>query len=210
MGTTTNNGWTYPESTDLVKDGATAIETLATNIDTTLGVYATPMGVHLSTVTFSGVTSVSLAADTFTSTYDDYRIIYQLSAYGTDGTTSIRLRAAGSDNSTANYANGVFFSRTNNTSGIFVGNKGQTSFSINTGDSAASAGANAGSLDIISPKLSTNTILNGITTGVTTDGAEFNIFYNAHIFQSTTSFDSLSLIFPGNSTGRISVYGYNK
>jgi hypothetical protein len=40
MGTTTNNGWTYPESTDLVKDGATAIQTLADDIDTTLGVYA--------------------------------------------------------------------------------------------------------------------------------------------------------------------------
>jgi hypothetical protein len=39
MGNTANNNWPYPESTDLVKDGATAIENLADAIDTTLGVY---------------------------------------------------------------------------------------------------------------------------------------------------------------------------
>jgi len=36
-GTTTNNGWDYPTSTDYVKDGATAIQTLATDIDTSVG-----------------------------------------------------------------------------------------------------------------------------------------------------------------------------
>lgn len=36
-GTTTNNGWTYPTSTDLVTNGATAIQTLATGIDTSVG-----------------------------------------------------------------------------------------------------------------------------------------------------------------------------
>ena len=36
-GTTTNNGWTYPTSTDLVTNGATAIQTLATGIDTSIG-----------------------------------------------------------------------------------------------------------------------------------------------------------------------------
>lgn len=34
MGTTPNNGWPYPESTDFVADGATAIENLADAIDT--------------------------------------------------------------------------------------------------------------------------------------------------------------------------------
>jgi len=36
-GTTTNNTWTYPTSTDLVKDGAAAIQTLADGIDTSTG-----------------------------------------------------------------------------------------------------------------------------------------------------------------------------
>lgn len=34
--TTTNYGWTVPTSTDLVKDGATAISTLGQNIDTSM------------------------------------------------------------------------------------------------------------------------------------------------------------------------------
>lgn len=34
--TTTNFGWTVPQSTDLVKDGATAISTLGSGIDTTM------------------------------------------------------------------------------------------------------------------------------------------------------------------------------
>lgn len=36
MGTTTNYGWSYPEGTDLVTDGALNIETLATDVDTQL------------------------------------------------------------------------------------------------------------------------------------------------------------------------------
>lgn len=37
MGTTANNAWPYPESTDFVADGATAIENLADAIDADLG-----------------------------------------------------------------------------------------------------------------------------------------------------------------------------
>lgn len=36
-GTTTNNGWAYPTSTDLVTNGATAIQSLADGIDTSVG-----------------------------------------------------------------------------------------------------------------------------------------------------------------------------
>lgn len=36
-GITTNNGWTYPTSTDLVTNGASAMQTLATGIDTSTG-----------------------------------------------------------------------------------------------------------------------------------------------------------------------------
>lgn len=37
MATTTNYGWTTPDNTDLVKDGALAIRTLGSAIDTSLG-----------------------------------------------------------------------------------------------------------------------------------------------------------------------------
>ena len=35
MATTTNYGWTTPDDTALVKDGAAAIRTLGTSVDTT-------------------------------------------------------------------------------------------------------------------------------------------------------------------------------
>ena len=37
MATTTNNGWTIPADTDLVRDGALAIRTLGNGIDTSFG-----------------------------------------------------------------------------------------------------------------------------------------------------------------------------
>jgi hypothetical protein len=42
MGNTANNNWPYPESTDLVKDGATAIEALRLMRLTQLLVFALP------------------------------------------------------------------------------------------------------------------------------------------------------------------------
>jgi len=80
-GTTTNFGITYPTSTDLVKDGATAIQTVATGFDTRLGdvtnypnqivnvvsgvsrpvAYASNTG----QVTFTGSATISFAAGRF-------------------------------------------------------------------------------------------------------------------------------------------------
>lgn len=41
MPTTTNNGWTTPADTDLIRNGASAIRTLASGIDTTIGAWTT-------------------------------------------------------------------------------------------------------------------------------------------------------------------------
>ena len=78
-GTTTRYGWDYPTSTDLLKDGALAIQTLATDIDTTLytalgGNYP---GLRLvkSQVVGTGVSSVSVTG-AFSATYQNYKILY--------------------------------------------------------------------------------------------------------------------------------------
>jgi len=41
MPTTTNNGWTTPADTDLIRNGALAIRTLASGIDSTIGGWTT-------------------------------------------------------------------------------------------------------------------------------------------------------------------------
>jgi len=105
--TTTNYGFDIPQSTDLVKDGATAIATLGQDIDTAMN---TALGtkkagmVLLNTTSFSGVASQSVN-DVFSSTYDNY-VIYITGLIASTGTPNIyiRLRASGTDNSAAQYA----------------------------------------------------------------------------------------------------------
>ena len=50
-GTTTNYALDYPTSTDLVRNGATAIQTLATDVDTLLVSTYLPVDDHISTTT---------------------------------------------------------------------------------------------------------------------------------------------------------------
>ena len=52
----------------------------------------------ISTTSFSGVTSISLPANTFSSTYNAYRIICNFVPSVGDTTISARVRASGTDN----------------------------------------------------------------------------------------------------------------
>ena len=63
MPTTTNYGWTTPADTDLVKDGASAIRTLGTAIDTTVFNNASA-GIAKTIVDAKGDLIVATAADT--------------------------------------------------------------------------------------------------------------------------------------------------
>ena len=105
--TTPNYGWTVPTSTDLVKDGATAIETLGDAIDasmnTALGTKKAGM-VLLNTTSFSGVASQSVN-DVFSSTYDNY-VVYVSDLIASSGTPSLymRMRVSAADNSSAQYS----------------------------------------------------------------------------------------------------------
>jgi hypothetical protein len=77
-GQTTNYLFDYPTSTDYVKDGATAIQTLATDVDTTLftalgGAYPGLRLVKKQTIG-SAVSSVTVTS-AFSATYDDYLLI---------------------------------------------------------------------------------------------------------------------------------------
>jgi hypothetical protein len=100
--TTPNYGWTVPTSTDLVKDGATAIETLGDAIDasmnTALGTKKAGM-VLLNTTSFSAVASQSIN-DVFSATYDNYKIVVDY-VNSTSSGFRMRLRVGGADNSTA-------------------------------------------------------------------------------------------------------------
>jgi hypothetical protein len=211
MGTTTNNGWPTPVATDLVKDGWEAIKDLGDAIDTTLGVYspATPMGVHLSTVTFSGVASQSAPANTFSATYRNYRILIQCT--GTSASSAemrFRVRAAGTD-LTSNYNCANKFMAFNTTTTFDVATSPTDRINLgyipNAGD-----GRFTGSFDLMNPQASLITGLTGMSTGTNT-GAYRGFGISGGYVDNTTSYDSFT-IYPtaGNITGTLHVFGYNE
>ena len=210
MATTTNYGWTTPDDSSLVKDGAAAIRTLGSSIDTSLN---TALGtrkagmVLLNTTSFSGVTSVSLPAGTFTTTYNRYLIKGNLSCSNATVDINGRLRTAGTDNSGTIY-NYQYLS----SSGVGVGAGRATSQNLlgGMGGYYPTAGRDNSDINIeIRKPAQTDYTLGYYQYPTVTEG---NIGQILYLFGTTgtTSFDSLSLIASaGTITGSISCYAYN-
>jgi len=203
MATTTNYGWTTPDDTSLVKDGASAIRTLGSAIDTSLN---TALGtkkaglVLLNTTSFSAVSAVNLSAGTFSATYQNYRILFVF-GNSTSISHSIRLRVGGTDASGSNY----------NTKGLFSGSTGSVG-NINTAGGTSwygftTSGGATITLDLYRPFDASTTLAFGTHYG---DGSGDQRL--SHLDHSlTTSYDALSLICStGNITGTVRVYGYNQ
>jgi hypothetical protein len=223
--TTPNYGWAVPTSTDLVKDGATAIETLGDAIDASLvdlrgGTtgqvlrkqsntqmdfeWATSSSglTLISTTTFTGVTSVSLPADTFTSTYMNYRINFNLDSCTVGMTLTARMRVAGADNTQARYQQ---MSTGANSAGadVNVGQLNQTSWSLGVWTNLAQNFI----VDVVRPKqVSETSVMGQFAIDNTT------VFVSRAIGlkqNESIAFDSMSFIAStGNIAGSINVYGY--
>ena len=208
--TTPNYGWAVPTSTDLVKDGATAIETLGDAIDasmnTALGTKKAGM-VLLNTTSFSGVSSQSIgsnAAPLFTSAYKNYRIFF--SGKGSSATAitfRLRLRADTTDASGSDY---TFFQAFRDVStGAFDYGTAQTSVPLGV---VAAASRSHSVIDISYPQLADFTALTAQSLGRGSSSAEFSLIGGYH--NLATSYNGITF-FPssGTITGEISIYGYN-
>jgi hypothetical protein len=204
--TTTNYGFDIPQSTDLVKDGATAIATLGQDIDTAMN---TALGtkkagmVLLNTTSFSGVSSVSLAADTFTTAYKNYKVIFTGTATSLDSNAlQIRGRVSGTDNTTSNWFNFIY-ERSNSAGSSAYGASGSFGYAgaiANSGWSAV--------IDILDPKASASTQV--LSTSVAKGTNSSIAYWFASNFNASTSFDSATFYgFSGTISGQYSVYGYN-
>jgi hypothetical protein len=157
----------------------------------------------ISTTSFSGVSSISAPADTFTSTYANYRILLSLTS-STNSSLEARLRAAGSDDSVATYNHSSFQHNSSNASGIMAANTNLNRWIV--AQTATSITPVSLSMDIFRPKETERTAATAITQG--SDATNYNGYFFHGVKAATTSFDSISFIF-GSSTGRLSVYGYN-
>ncbi len=207
MATTSNYGWTTPDDTSLVKDGASAIRTLGSAIDTSLN---TALGtkkaglVLLNTTSFSGVASQSIN-DVFSATYDNYLILIDDVIKNTsagDLALYFRLRVSATD-STANYTWGqnyaLYASATTGASNL---NNGGYFLAL----AANATNKSATQLAIQNPFLAKPTTMQSLAT--MHDAGS----YIAGHHSASTSYTGFSLVAASGTmtTGRITVYGYNK
>ena len=202
MPTTTKMGIVYPASTDLVKDGATAMGTISTTVDAKTGL------VLLNTTTFTGVSSFSLAADTFTSNYDNYLLMVTVNTNSADSQVLLRVRAAGTDLTGAVY-NYAYARARSTAAAIPTGAAGATSILIGEVESTFNGRA-AYKVDFISPKVldRTRVLYQGVDSDTASNyaaGAGGGVVNDALAYDSATVY-----VGTGTFGGSYSVFGYNK
>jgi hypothetical protein len=200
---TPNYSWPVPTSTDLVKDGATAIEALGDAIDATVfGLGGSGLTLVKSQAVGTTVSSVTLTG-AFSATYDNYRVIYADGTGSNLGYITVQLRT-GAATAITNYYSSIIGAAF---SGAAVGAAG---FS-NTSGWGYAASTDPGDfqlldLEIRLPFLTKKTLFFGnsmlINQPMITGG----------FHDSATSYDQLVITPPSGTFtgGTIYVYGYGK
>jgi hypothetical protein len=198
--TTPNYGWDVPTSTDYVKDGATAIETLGDDIDATLysalgGDYPGLRLIKKQTIG-TGVSSVSVS-DAFSATYEAYKIVIT----GGVGSVSDRHLIVNLNGATTNYYYGLSF--VTYVTGALSGAGGSNVSAISY---VGSSTTNFISMDltVLNPFLAKPTQFSGSLHGSTISGTTQG-FHN-----TATSYTGFTVA-PNTGTltgGTIYVYGY--
>jgi hypothetical protein len=225
--TTTNFGWDIPQSTDLVKDGATAIAALGQDIDTAFVDFkggttgqvlkktsGTDLDVEwgtassgltlINTTSFSAVSSVSLPTGTFSATYKNYKILTNCSA-SVGAYLSGRLRVSGTDNSASAYTSGSRYVQYNPNGNPTSDNQSGVGTSW-TRVAYINADDNQIETNLMNPFVTGKTSFYGFTNRAT----DSLVMMVGGSHSASTSFDSFTLIpVSGTITGSVSVYGYN-
>jgi hypothetical protein len=158
--------------------------------------------VFVTSGTFSASSAVNVD-NCFTSTYENYRVIFEITASATaTGDTAVGMRVGGATNTTSNYSRALRGLTT-------AGSGGDNSGSSNTSWSLSSTASNEDNggliMDFIRPQLTTKTAVNAFWyEGV--DGAfQMGVFF----FGASTAFDGFTVTrSSGTMTGNYRVYGY--
>jgi hypothetical protein len=199
MATTTNYSWTTPDNTAYVKDGASAIRTLGSSVDTTLftalgGAYPGLRLIKKQTIG-SAVSSVTVTG-AFSATYENYKIIV---SGGSGSAQAYSVLTLGSTN-TGYYAGYLGFTYASTVSNAGVNNGTGFLYSVFTD---GSNGMNA-SIELLSPFASKPTFMNSQcatnTQSISAQG----------LLTGSTSYTAFTLT-PASGTltgGTIYVYGY--
>ena len=154
----------------------------------------------------SGISSTSLPANTFTSTYTNYKFLFTgVTSTSANITITMRLRSGSTDETSASYsANGYKSTGTLAQYGA-VNQTSQEIGSIRTGFAERTFISG----EIYRPQESAQTMY---ATNFAIDVAgTFTNFQQSGLLNTSTSYDSMSFIYTGGTVtgGKISVYGYS-
>jgi hypothetical protein len=167
-----------------------------------VAVGTTPGLVYITGASFSAVSSVSLPAGTFSSTYRNYRVMLEIFTSTATAANTFRMRAAGTDNTSTGY-------RLQN-QGVQMNGTVSNATQDNATNWNVGSGLFNGSFDVIAPQISTTyTILTGAYVESNASASVGRTM--ASHFVTLTSFDSMSFITgSGTISGIYRVYGYSE
>lgn len=149
-------------------------------------------------VTFTAVTSLSLNG-VFSATYDNYVISYRSSS-SINQNLRFRLRASGTDNSTANSYTGQFLEADNTAIGA-----SRASASLNTIAYITTSQRSGLLINMYGPYLAQPTAWRTVLAG---DASSAYILDYASTHNQSTAYDGFSIYLDsGNITGALQVYG---
>jgi hypothetical protein len=199
--TTPNYGWDVPTSTDYVKDGATAIETLGDDIDATLwtalgGAYPGLRLVKKQAIG-TGVTTVAVS-NAFSATYDFYKIVITDTVGSTNNEVIFQLTGA-----TTNYASCVIF-------GSYSGGSATVAAYPTTSWGAAgyfSTGGGSMNVEIGDPFKAKNTSYRSLSSVMNSAGSTISA-NGIHTLSTSYSGFTLTTTAGTITGGNIYVYGY--
>ena len=157
-------------------------------------------------VTFSGVSSITLNG-CFSSTYENYKIIVNITGVSTQMDILMRLSVSGTDNSSAVYSRGGVYNYINSTP-TALASVGDTKWQLGFVNSGTGS-KNAFSIDVYRPNIVAETTASAL--GVWNNNVTFAGFFCGYLHDSATSFNGFT-VYPNTGTissGTIRVYGYN-
>jgi|Laugrefa1bdmlbdn_1035148.scaffolds.fasta_scaffold27827_2 hypothetical protein len=161
--------------------------------------------IYLTGATFTTVSSVSLPTNTFTSTYDIYKIFFQFNAASSSSVVQIRMRNSGTDVTSSGYFFGGFGTDYFANSTVYKNGSANSAWTINAD---ANIDRTLWEMTVCNPQNSSfggQAYISGMGDRMAA--------YSSGLWQNAVStFDSLSIIksTSGTFSGKYAVYGIVK
>ena len=161
--------------------------------------------VFITGESFSAVSSVSLTTNTFTSTYDIYKVFFQFSAASSTSVIQLRMRNSGTDITSSNYFFGGLGTDYLSSTTVYKNGSANSAWTINAD---ANIDRTTWELTFTNPQ---NSSFGG--QGWITGMGDRMAAYSSGLWQNAVStFDSMSIIksTSGTISGKYAVYGLVK